>query len=126
MSTFKVPLEVGDPAGSRFVPLEGLVGTEATFTVIPRPVLEALGVRPSGQAALAAGDGEVVNYQVGEVRIRLAGQETHAYVAFGEPRSEPLIGSITLEACQLGVDAVNEMLVPVTARPTSGTDFTKH
>lgn len=116
MSTFGILFEVGDPAGSRFVPLEGLVDTGATFTVVPRPVLEGLGIRPSRQAAFSLGNGQVVNYEVGEARVRLGGLEGPTYVVFGEPGTEPLVGALTLEGFLLGVDPVNETLIPVTGK----------
>ncbi len=46
MGTFRVKIEIGDPAGIRFDTLEALVDAAATYTWVPRDVLERLGVRP--------------------------------------------------------------------------------
>ena len=47
MGHFSVTFDVGNRDGSRFVPVDGMVDTGATFTQIPRSVLEALGVEPT-------------------------------------------------------------------------------
>jgi hypothetical protein len=44
MGHFRVTLYVGHRAGERFAPIEALVDTGATYTWIPRDVLERLGV----------------------------------------------------------------------------------
>jgi hypothetical protein len=45
--------------------------------------------------------------------IGLSGTEEITYVVFGEPGSPPSIGAITLESLLLGVDPVEQRLVPV-------------
>jgi predicted aspartyl protease len=39
-----VEIEVGDPGAHRFERIDALVGTGATYTSLPRPLLDALGV----------------------------------------------------------------------------------
>jgi len=46
MGSFRVQVEIGDPAGNRFDTIEALVDTRATYTWVPRDLLERLGVRP--------------------------------------------------------------------------------
>jgi len=113
MTTFNVTFEVGDVAGTHYQQLEGLVDTGATFTVVPRPILEALGVRPTRRGRFSLGNGQVVEYDVGQARIRLSGLEDVVTVVFGERDTEPLVGAVTLENFLLGVDPVNEQLIPV-------------
>ena len=116
MTTFSVSFAIGDLQGTRFVELEGLVDTGATFAVVPRPILESLGIRPSRQARFSLGNGQIVQYDVGEARIRLAGMDGPTFCVFGEPDTEPLVGAVTLEGFLLGVDPVNEALIPVTGK----------
>lgn len=116
MTTFSVTFAVGDLQGSTFVEMEGLVDTGSTFTVVPRPILESLGIRPRRQASFSLGNGQVVLYDVGEARIRLAGMDGPAFCVFGEPNTEPLVGAVTLEGFLLGVDPVNETLIPVVGK----------
>jgi len=44
MATSPVPIEVGPMDQSRFERIEALVDTGATYTVVPRDVLERLGI----------------------------------------------------------------------------------
>ena len=39
MGTFTVPIQLGDLAGQRFIDIEALVDTEATYTSIPETTL---------------------------------------------------------------------------------------
>ena len=44
MGTFAVPIQVGSPGVRRFVPVEALVDTGATHTLLPRDLLRSLGI----------------------------------------------------------------------------------
>ena len=44
MGTFRITVEIADPRGQRFEAVEMLVNTGATFTKVPRDLLERLGV----------------------------------------------------------------------------------
>ncbi|MBI2887827.1 MAG: retroviral-like aspartic protease family protein [Chloroflexi bacterium] len=116
MATFTVTFEIGDLPGTTFQRLEGLVDTGATFTVIPRPILEELGIRPTRRGTFALANGQVAEYEIGQATVRLQGLQNIVDVIFGPPGTGPLIGAVTLESLLLGVDPVNEALVPVTGR----------
>ena len=47
MGTFRVTADIGDPRGERYEALEVLVDTAATYTWVPRSILERLGVTPT-------------------------------------------------------------------------------
>jgi aspartyl protease family protein len=47
MATFRVTIEIGPMDQSRFEQIEALVDTGATYTVVPRDVLERLGITPT-------------------------------------------------------------------------------
>jgi clan AA aspartic protease len=113
MGTFHQAFAVGDFAGNRYEPIEGLVDTGATYTWVPRDVLERLGVQPEEKRGFVLADGREVEYDVAWVRIRLNGASQPSLCIFGEPGTEPLLGVFTLEAFGLGVDPVNGHLIPV-------------
>jgi hypothetical protein len=46
MGSFRVQVEIGDPAGNRFDTIEALVDTRASYTWVSRDLLGRLGVRP--------------------------------------------------------------------------------
>ena len=112
MGTFPFRFEVGDFEGRRFEPVEGLVDTEARFTFIPRPVLVSLGIEPQEIGFFKLASGRRSRYDMAWVRVRLEGGEQPTIVVFGGAESQPRLGSFTLEGFGLGVDALNERLVP--------------
>ena len=75
MGTFTIPLQVGHPASQRFVEVEALVDTGATHILLPREVLASLGTEAIDTVSFQLADERVVEYEVGEARIRLAGRE---------------------------------------------------
>ncbi len=112
MSTFTHPIEIGDPEGGTFELLEGRVDTGATFTVIPSGTLRRLGVRPLETLPFELADDRVIEREVGETTVRLAGRTITTPVVFGGEESETLIGAHTLERAFLAVDVARHCLVP--------------
>jgi clan AA aspartic protease len=113
MGHFRVPVEVGDPTGERFVSIDALVDTGASYTWIPRDVLERLGVTPDEDWPFVLADGREVLYAVASTQIRLGGRPRSTIVAFGQPGTEPLLGAFTLEGFRLAADPVNRRLISV-------------
>ncbi|MBI4308537.1 MAG: clan AA aspartic protease [Chloroflexi bacterium] len=113
MGTFRVPLEVGDPQGQRFVRVEAIVDTGASHTLLPRDILLTLGIRPRRRVAFELADDRIVEYDVGEAVLRLDGQEATIPVAFGPEGAKPLLGATALEILNLAADPVRRRLVPV-------------
>jgi clan AA aspartic protease len=120
MGTFRQHIEVGDFAGNRFEPLEALVDTGATYTWLPRDVLDRLEVVPEEQRQFVLADGREVDYGVAWIRIRIDGKTEPSLCVFGEPGTDPLLGVFTLEGFGLGVDPVNHQLIPVRAHLAGG------
>ena len=58
MGTFTVEIEVGDQTGDRFEPVEALVDTGATYTLIPASLLDSLGIVPAAQMNFILADGQ--------------------------------------------------------------------
>lgn len=113
MGTFTVLLQVGSPAGQRFVEVEALVDTRATHTLLPRDMLLDLGVEAVERVAVELADERVTEYEVGEARIRLDGRGRTTVVVFGPEGATPLLGATTLELFNMAVDPVRRCLVPV-------------
>jgi clan AA aspartic protease len=113
MGTFRVSIQIGRPGGDRFDVMEALVDTGASYTWIPRDVLEALGVRPDEHRVFVLADGREISYPVAWVRIGLDERSQPTLVVCGDPGTEPLVGAFTLEGFGLGVDPVNRRLIRV-------------
>ena len=113
MGTFSVAFQVGDLAGGQFVQVEALVDTGSSDTVLPQDLLERLGITVVDRIAYTLADETVVEYDVGEARLRLDGRERTTQVVFGPEGVTPLLGATTLQLFHLGVDPLQELLVPV-------------
>jgi aspartyl protease family protein len=113
MATFRVTIEIGPMDQSRFEQIEALVDTGATYTVVPRDVLERLGIMPQFRRRFRLADGRVVELDMAVVAIRLEGQTLPTICVFGEEGMDALLGAVTLEEFGLGVDPVNQRLVPI-------------
>ncbi len=113
MGTFAVKIEVGDPRGERWETVEALVDTGATFTMVPRPLLERLGVAPEENIPMQLADGRTIQCDLAHTRVRTDGRVRTTLVVFGGAGTEPLLGAHTLEGFLLAPDPVNRRLVPV-------------
>ena len=113
VGTFRVAVQIGSLAGLRFQELELLVDTGSTHTLIPRPLLERLGVRPVRQVRFQLADERAVSYEVGPATMRIGDIQLPVLVVFGPPDAEPLMGATTLEIFNLAADPVGQRLVEV-------------
>jgi len=95
--------------------LELLVGTGATYTVIPSRVLEALEVKPARMVRLRLADGRIMKRPLGEVGIDIEGYTASATpVVFGD-EGVYLLGSVTMEQLGLAPDPIARRLRPTEA-----------
>ena len=113
MGTFSEPISIGDPDGENWIELDALVDTGASIVSVPASLLIDLGVKPATQHRFRFAQGGVRNLDIGEARIRINGLETGTLVAFNDEGTLPLLGALALEALFLGVDPVEQRLVPV-------------
>ena len=115
MGTFKVAVQVGDLDGRQFIEMEALVDTESTYTVLPKEILDQLGIEQEGQRSFELGDDRIVDYPIGYSRMRMDGDATIVLVVFGPEGVAPLLGATALEHLGLAVDPFHQRLVPVPA-----------
>ena len=113
MGTFHVTIEVGDPGGTRYVPVETHVDAGASHTLLPRTILEDLGIEPEERWPFRLADESEVEYDVSEARVRIYGQSRSTIVIFGDAGATPLLGAYTLEGFRLASDPVGRRLFPV-------------
>ena len=113
MGTFSVPIETGNPKGTRFESVTALVDTGASYTSIPTTVLRELGVSVRDQVTFILAHGSRILRDVGRTWIRIDGKSEITLVVFGDDDAEPLLGTYSLQGLLLGVDSPNERLVPV-------------
>lgn len=113
MGTFRVTVEIGNPGGQRYEPVEALVDTGATYAVMPASLLRRLGVSPHRRAVFEMADGSPLEMDVGQTWLRVDGRDVVTLVVFGDEGTEPLLGAYALEGLLLAADPVRQRLVPV-------------
>ncbi len=115
MGTFSVSIQIGNLDGQQFVQLEALVDTGSTYTVLPKDMLEELGINEEGQRSFELGDDRSVKYPIGYARLRLGEDQTIVLVVFGPEGVAPLLGATALEHLSVAVDPIHQILIPVPA-----------
>jgi clan AA aspartic protease len=110
---FRYRIEIGSPQGTLFESLDALVDTGATYTWTPRPVLEKLGIVPALKREFLLADGRKIQRDVAQVVAPINGQSLYTLCIFGDEKSEPLLGMVTLEEFRLRIDPINRKLIPV-------------
>jgi clan AA aspartic protease len=89
-----------------------LADTGAIYTVLPRSLLEELGVKPIGKRRFRLADGRVVEREIGLIGIEIGGQAVHTITVFGD-EGIYLLGVVTLKELGLQVDPVSGELKPL-------------
>ncbi len=115
MGFVHVPVKLFAPDNGREpVEVEMLVDTGAIFTLIPRPTLEQLGVRPSGKRVFQKIEGRPIEREVGVVQVEVQGQQPPGPVPviFGEEGDSAVLGVTALESMGLKVDPAAGLLLP--------------
>ncbi len=87
-----------------------LVDTGATDSLVPRPQLEAVGLKPKGRRSYELADGSEITVDVTTADLEVMGETVGGTILFGEPDAEPLLGVTALESAGMEVDPVNQRL----------------
>ena len=114
MGTFMHPITLYSQSGEQSETLDALVDTGSSFSTVPAPILERLGVARLTHVRLRLATGESVERAIGAVNAELNGLDRRPILCiFGDNGAPGLIGAQTLESFLLGVDPDRQRLVPV-------------
>ena len=113
MGFVHVDAEISAPGGSRWERLSFLVDTGAMLSVVPRPVLEVLGVVEARRRKFRLADGSVIERAVGGMIVRLRDDSTNTDVIFGEPSDQTILGVTALEQMGFMPNPVSGELEPI-------------
>ena len=103
----RVSIPVG---GSPSEELDFLVDTGARLSVVPREVLERLGLRPHSRMTFTLADGSHIERDVGDARFEFTGKVGASPVIFGEEGDATVFGVTTLEGLGFYVDPVRRQM----------------
>lgn len=87
-----------------------LVGTGAIESLVPRPILEAIGLEPLTQRTYELADGTEVRMDVAGAAMELLGEFTAGLVIFGDANAEPVLGSTAMDSAGIEFDPKNQRL----------------
>ena len=77
---------------------------------MPRPHLEAIGLKPKGQRVYGLADGSDLKMDITTGDIEFMGEIVGGTIVFGETNAEPLLGVTALESVGIEVDPRNQTL----------------
>ena len=115
MGTFFVTIQVADRFNERYSNIDALVDTGSSYSSLPERLLDELGIEREEIRQFELADNRIVEYNLGETRVRIEGRVKTVPVMFAPDDTMPLIGATTLEILGLGIDPLSETLVPVNA-----------
>ena len=75
-----------------------LVATGATDSLVPRPHLEEIGLRPKGRRVYELADGREITMEITTADIEFMGETVGGTILFGAAGAEPLLGVTALES----------------------------
>jgi aspartyl protease family protein len=113
VGSFHITFQVGDPEGQRWRDVDALVDTGASYTWIPRNLLEELGVVPDDKREFVIANGDIIQRDIAETQTRYGDRDVTTIVVFGDEGSLPLLGAYTLDGLSLAPDPMNQILIPV-------------
>lgn len=98
----------GKQAGVKF-----LIDSGATYTLLPKAVWKAIGLKPKRKMSFTLADGTPVNRSVSEAYLKLSQGEAHTPVILGEESDQALLGVVTLEILGLVFNPFDRTLQPM-------------
>ena len=104
-------IDIANPARSEDFHTERfLVDSGAVYSVVQRPVLDSLGIRPHSRRTFTLANGDAIERDLGDALFRYKEQRGAAPVIFGEPGDSNLLGVVTLEALGYVLDPLKREL----------------
>ena len=112
MSQFTVTVTVMHPEHrERSADVYFLIDTGATYVVLPPDIVHGLGLEIRMRRRMMLANGELGTWGLGDVRLRLNGEEHTTTFLAGPPGCRALFGAYGLELFWLTVDPVHQRLV---------------
>lgn len=104
-------IEIASPAAPEArEAIELLVDSGAVYSVVPRPILERLGIQPLTEQEFRLADGSKIIRSKGVAVFKYRDRMGGADVIFGEPGDSALLGGLTLESLGLALDPLRREL----------------
>ena len=113
MGLLEVRMEIANPQRMELrAAVTLLVDTGANYSMIPRRVLDQIGVVPLERVEFEIADGRRIQRDIGEATFFWNSKHRSSTVIFGDNSDAAVLGVVTLEELGLEVDPVNKELRP--------------
>lgn len=107
----KVVLRVRNPKDeAKFIEREFLVDSGAAFTVVPKTLLDKIGIKSVREQRFGLADGRTIKRKLGEAIFEMDSYRAPGPVVIGGKNDELLLGTFTLEAMGLVLDPFERKL----------------
>jgi clan AA aspartic protease len=114
MGLTMLTVEMGNPARPEVTePVDFLIDSGATYSVVPAPVLERLGIRPLTEQEFRLANGARIVRRRGGAMFKYNDRMGVADVIFGEEGDSTLLGAHTLESLGYALDPLRRELRPL-------------
>jgi clan AA aspartic protease len=114
MGLTKLEIEIANPAHTENTrTIEFLIDSGAIYSVVPKKIIEELGIQPIGEQVFRLADGTKIVRKKGIAYFKYKENVGGADVIFGEENDSELLGAFTLEALGLGLDPLRRELIPL-------------
>jgi clan AA aspartic protease len=104
--------QVKGPKGKQ-AEVKFLVDSGATYSVLPREVWQAVGLKPKRRMVFTLADGTTIERSISEAYVVLPQGEAHTPVVLGEDGDQALLGVVTLEILGLVFNPFDRTLQPM-------------
>ena len=94
-------------------PVRFLVDSGATYSLLPTPVWESLGLEPTREQTFTLADGTTLQRRISTCYLILPQGEDYSPVILGEPGDEAPLGAVTLEELGLLFHPFSRTLHPM-------------
>jgi clan AA aspartic protease len=104
--------QVKGPSGKQET-VRFLVDSGASYSLLPKTIWKAIGLKPKRKMAFTLADGTTVEREISEAYISFTLGEAHTPVILGEKGDEALLGTVTLEILGLVLNPFDRTLHPM-------------
>ncbi|MCY3567845.1 MAG: Retroviral aspartyl protease [Chloroflexi bacterium] len=117
MGIFSQRITVSDLTDQNSVEIDAVVDTGSFYSVLPKYMLQQLGVDPIDRITFRLVNDEPIEMDIGYAWITLDGRRRITTVAFGSDTEPFLLGAFTLEGLEMAVDPQGKRLVHIDYLP---------
>ncbi len=105
MGMVEVRMEIANPQRlDRRAAVRLMVDTGANYSIVPRRVLDQLGITAMEREEFELADGRTIQRDIGEATFFWDSKRGTSKVIFGEDSDAPVLGLVALESLALEVD----------------------